>query len=294
MQKKGAVREFIKWATLYLDKKGVDNSRVEAELIAEKIKGKRRIHFYLEQNLCFNEKEAALFKKEIKRRGRRVPLAYITGEQYFMEYRFVVVPGVYIPRPETEILVEEACRIFEAKRNPLSPLKIIDIGTGTGNIAISIAKRLKNCHIYAVDISDRALKIAKINAQLTDTSHQIEFFLGDLFPPQKEENLKGKIDLIVSNPPYVDTNKIKTLLPEVRKEPIFAIDGGEDGLSFYKRIIPQSYLWLKKGGWLALEIGYDQADKVAGIVKENKQYFCAPCLIYDLDNNPRVITVQRK
>jgi len=287
------IRELINWATCYLEKKGVDSPRLNAELIAGKIKGRPRIYFYLEPDLSFSEEEMGLFKKEIRRRGRRVPLAYITGEQYFMEYRFLISPGVYIPRPETEILVEEACKILEEQRK-FTPLIVVDIGTGSGNIAISIAKKIKTARIYAVDISPLALRIAQINAQLNKTHQGIDFLLGDLFSPLEKKNLMNKVDLIVSNPPYVDSRQMRSLPPEVKKEPVVALDGGKDGLSFYKRIIPESSLWLKKGGWLVLEIGYNQAKEVIQIITEEGGHLNSPRVIYDLDGNSRLIIARRK
>lgn len=271
----------------------MDSPRLNAELIAEKIAGKPRIYLYLEPHLSFSEEEVALFKRKIRRRGERIPLAYIIGEQYFMGYRFFISPGVYIPRPETEILVEEACKILQQQRKFTSSLTVVDIGTGSGNIAISIAKKIENARIYAVDISPLALRIAQINARFNKTARRIDFLLGDLFSPLKK-NLRGKVDLIVSNPPYVDRKKMSSLPPEVKKEPLVALDGGKEGLSFYKRIIPQSSLWLKKGGWLMLEIGYNQSKEVIRIVTREGRCLNSPRIIHDLDGNPRIIIAGRK
>lgn len=289
-KKRKKIKELLNWAIPYLKKKGVDDPRLNAELIAEKITGKPRISFYIEPDFLLEDEDLAKFEREIKRRGRRVPVEYIIGEKYFMDCKLIVSPGVYIPRPETEILVEEALKILEKLKYPL--LKVVDLGTGTGNIAISIAKRVQKVKIYAIDLSLKAIKIAKMNAQLNRVEEKIDFLMGDLFFPLQKKNLKDKIDLIVSNPPYVDRKKLKDLPPEVKKEPDFALDGGPEGLSFYKRIISESPIWLKNGGWLLLEIGYNQDKKVAQLLQQEKRLnLCR--IVKDFNGNPRVIIVQK-
>lgn len=286
------IRDLINWATHYLENKKVDSPRLTAELIAEKITGKNRIHLYIDPQIPLEKEKVFLFKKEIRRRGRRVPLTYITGEQDFMGYRFLILPGVYIPRPETEIVVEKCIDILKGIENHFSYLTVVDIGTGSGNIAISIAKNIKSACIYAIDISSLAIKVARCNAQNNRVSSQIEFLLGDLFSPLESRNLKNKVDLIVSNPPYVERKQMRFLPPEVKKEPDFALDGGEDGLDFYRRIIPESSKWLRKKGGLVLEIGYNQAEEVKKIIEENS--FDPPHIINDLNGYPRVVIAYRR
>ncbi len=294
-KKSKKIIDLIKWATFYLKKRGVDTPRLTAELLAEKITGKSRLALYLNPNFCLTGKELEEFEKKVRERGRRIPLAYLVGESYFMGYKFLTPPGVYIPRPETEILVEEAlASIKRLKSSYCETLRVVDVGTGSGNIAISLAKEVENATFYATDVSSFALKVAKENARLNKVAHRIHFLLGDLFSPLKGKNLEEKIDLVVSNPPYIETGRIRFLPPEVRKEPRFALEGGKDGLYFYRKIIPEALLWLKSGGYLLLEIGYDQALKVKKIIMEKEKYWNNFKIIPDLDKNPRVIVARKK
>jgi len=291
-KKKKKIKEILNWAVSYLKERGVDSPRINAELIAEKIIGRSRISLYLEPDFLVEDEVLAKFEKEIKRRGRRVPVEYIVGEKHFMDLKLIVSPGVYIPRPETEILVEEALRILKKLKSPASILRVVDLGTGTGNIAISIAKKFQAIKIYTIDLSFKAIKVAKMNARLNRVEKKIDFLVGDLFSPLQGKKLEGKIDLIVSNPPYVDRKKLKELPPEVKKEPDFALNGGPGGLSFYKRIIPGSLIWLKNGGWLLLEIGYDQDKKVTQLLQSEKRLSLCR-IVKDFNGNPRAIIVQK-
>ncbi|RLE13728.1 peptide chain release factor N(5)-glutamine methyltransferase [Candidatus Aerophobetes bacterium] len=287
------VRTLIKWATCYLKSKKIDSPRLTAELIAEKIIGRKRVWFYIGSEISVDKKKASLFKREIRRRARGVPLAYITGEQQFMGYKFFIPPGVYIPRADTEVVVEKCIEILNRIANHHSPI-VIDLGTGSGSIAVSIAKKIKNAFVYAIDISSLAIKVAKYNAKSNKVQKRIEFLLGDLFLPLEFKNLENRVDLIVSNPPYIERKQMRFLPPEVKKEPDFALNGGKEGLNFYKRIIPESLKWLKKGGNLVLEIGYNQADKVKKIVETKKNLFTPVQIINDLNGNPRVVVTSKK
>ena len=289
-----SIRELIKWGKEYLSSKRISSPQVVVELIAENITGKSRPYLYLGDDVYLDEKKKALFEKNIRRCARKVPLAYVICEQYFMGYRFFIRPGVFIPRPQTEILVEKSLQFLQ-KLNKTHPEKIIvvDIGTGCGNIAVTIAKEIKNAFIYAVDISSLALEVAKYNARYHRVSSQIKFLAGDLFSPLSNIPIQGKIDLIVSNPPYVEREKMRYLPEEVKKEPDFALDGGKEGLSFYQRIIPASTRWLRGKGVLMLEIGYNQAEKVLNMIRREKEFANSPCLFYDLEGNARVISVAK-
>ena len=285
----------MKWASNYLTLKKVKNPYLVAEIIAEYTTRKQRINLYLEPNLYLTREKESLFKKNIRKCGRKIPLAYVTGEQYFMEHRFLIKPGVFIPRPETEVLMEKALQFLEGikKKNCQQPIIVTDIGTGSGNIAISIAKQIKNTFIYATDVSELALAVAKDNAQAHGVYQRINFLLGSLFSPLKDKKLEKKIDLVISNPPYVEKEQIRYLPKEVKKEPDFALDGGKNGLIFYEKIIPTSPQWLKKNGALMLEIGYNQSEKIKQIIHKLKEYQGSSQIFYDLANNPRVASVQK-
>ena len=219
------------------------------------------------------------------------PIQYITNDQEFMKMNFYVDQNVLIPQPDTEILVEEIIDICRKRRPRRSEnyqtYKILDLCTGSGAIGISIAKYIENSKITMSDISSKALKIAKKNAIKNHVEDKCELIQSDMF-----ENINDQFDIIVSNPPYIKTGVIKTLNKEVRNEPIIALDGGQDGLKFYKLIIEQAYQYLNKNGILALEIGYDQREEVVKLLKESGKYQN----IYskkDLADNNRIIVCNK-
>ncbi len=221
--------------------------------------------------------------KNVKRLILGEPLQYITGIQEFMKLNFLVTKDVLIPRPDTEILVEEVIRKAENISNPV----ILDLCTGSGAIAVSLAKYIKNVHICAVDISSKALEIAKKNAELNGVKNNIEFIESNLFDKIKER----KFDIIVSNPPYIETETIKTLSKDVQSEPKIALDGGKDGLDFYRKIADSGSKYLNRQGYICLEIGYNQRIAVRQILENKKRYVNINC-IKDLCGNDRVITAQ--
>jgi len=205
------------------------------------------------------------------------PVQYVMGKAEFCGLDFTVNENVLIPRPETEILVdtvvEMISRSLDIARDgepaelltglPVCQLKILDIGTGCGNIAISLIKKIPDCKIIASDISTEALEVAKINARRHGVYDRIEFVESDLF-----DKIEGRFDIIISNPPYVARSEFETLQKEILMEPRVAIDGGEDGLNFYRKIIPGALRHLKPGGVLVMEIGYGQRRDVSKIIEE--------------------------
>ncbi|MBU4342649.1 MAG: peptide chain release factor N(5)-glutamine methyltransferase [Candidatus Omnitrophica bacterium] len=221
----------------------------------------------------------------------RQPIQYITGREKFAGMNFTVNEDVFIPRPETEILVSSALQFARnEKRTTNNELKILDLCTGCGNIAIGIARSLPGAEIVAIDISEKALDIAKTNAMAHRVSEKIRFYKGDLFgglPRSKHQhsntdgnsfewglpfNIEHKFDIIVSNPPYVKTNDIAFLQEEVRHEPKIALDGGADGLNFYRRIEEQAHGYMEKDGLLLIEMGFDQAEEVESIFSSSGLY----------------------
>jgi len=193
-----------------------------------------------------------------------MPIQYITNNQEFMKLNFYVDKNVLIPQPDTEILVEEVIEISKK----INSKKILDLCTGSGAIGVSLAKYLPNCEITAVDISKKALQIAKKNAIINEVEKQITFISSDLF-----SNLESqKFDIIVSNPPYIKRNDIENLEEQVKKEPLIALDGGEDGLDFYKKIIKEAHKYLVSEGYLCLEIGYNQKDEVIKLIEKEETF----------------------
>lgn len=228
-----------------------------------------------------SDKEYNIFINLVNKRIEGTPLQYILGEQYFMGLRFVVNSNVLIPRADTEILVYKVLEL--AKK--LDNVKIFDLCTGSGCIAISLAKELSNSKVFASDISKDALNIAKENSKINETN--IEFFESNLF-----ENIpKQEFDIIVSNPPYINKADMELLKNDVLNEPHLALYGGTDGLDFYKEISKSAINYLKNGGFLAFEIGYNQAQYVFDILKSLNYKNIE--IIKDYSNNDRVIIAQK-
>lgn len=226
-----------------------------------------------------SKKQETIYKQYIKNLLEGEPIQYILGKQEFMGIEFAVNKDVLIPQPDTEILVEEVIKLLKQYKKP----KILDLCTGSGAIAISISEKVSEAQIYASDISEKALAIARIN----DRSKKIKFILSDLF-----NNIEDKFDIIVSNPPYIKTHEIEKLSKEVQNEPILALDGGIDGLEFYRKIIGQASKYIKKNGYLCLEIGEKQKKQVKDIINNEKKY--ADIKEYkDLNKNDRVIICKK-
>ncbi|MDO8535519.1 MAG: peptide chain release factor N(5)-glutamine methyltransferase [Candidatus Omnitrophota bacterium] len=195
------------------------------------------------------------------------PLQYIIGKEKFFGLDFVVNEHVLIPRPETEVLVETALNIVNAIDGAQYPIRILDLCTGSGNIAISLTKNAGNCKIVASDISEKALEVARLNARLNGVPDDISFMKSDIF-----EDISGEFDLIVSNPPYVAQYEFETLQKEVLKEPLLALDGGIDGLDFYRIIFNEAPRNLAHGGYCAVEIGFGQLSAIKDIIEKTNEF----------------------
>lgn len=287
-EKVWSIKESLKWGIQWLKRRKIENPQANAELIMGKILNRDRLSLYLNFNDFLSPLQIDKFQESIKKRARGIPLSYIIKEKYFMGLKFQVDFGVYIPRPETELLVERVLDIIDSLKPREDTLTLVDVGTGCGNIAVSLAKNLKKVKIYGIDISSPALEVAKKNVRLHQVEKQVELLLGDIFFPLNKFNLKEKIDGIISNPPYVSSQEIDFLPQEVKKEPRIALDGGENGLEFFERIIPESLLWLKRRGFLIMEIGYNQEDEVKGLILSQKNMEFLR-IIPDYQGNPRVV-----
>ncbi len=203
----------------------------------------------------------------IKTIGPYKPIQYIIGRTGFCGLDFVVNEDVLIPRPETELLVEAVTELAHNSQLLTPNLRILDLGTGSGNIAIALTKSIADCKIIASDISDKALAVARENAEFNSVYGKIEFIESDLF-----ERLEGQFDIIVSNPPYIARHEFETLQKEVLEEPRIAIDGGEDGLDFYRRIVKGAARYLKRGGFIIFEIGFGQRNLIAEIIEAREDF----------------------
>lgn len=277
---KNSVFEVLKAASQRLSAAHIDNPRLDAEILLAHVLNCRRLTLYVDSDKKLPLDTVFRFNQLINQRLEGVPVAYLTNSKDFMGLSFAVNQNVLIPRPETEILTE---LVGEYLRGLNCEVTFADLGTGSGAIAISILKFVKSARASAVDISSEALEVAKFNANKFHVEDRIELLQGDLF-----ESLQGKIfNAIVSNPPYIPTADLETLQAEVKKEPRLALDGGQDGLSFYRRIISSAPRFLADGGLLAVEIGINQASAVKTLMEASN--FVSVEVFKDLAGLERVI-----
>ena len=274
------IKEVMRKGMIKLKTNGIQEPNLKSRLLMQYILNRPREYLLVHDDKQLTLRQEVNYFKAIKKLLDGVPLQHITHRQEFMKLMFYVDENVLIPRPDTEILVEEVIKI--AKK--INAKKILDLCTGSGAIAISLAKYIEGSQITATDISRKALSIAKLNAVNNNVEDKITFVSSDLFQNIPEE----KYDIIVSNPPYIKRNVIQKLDKEVRKEPIIALDGGDDGLKFYKKIIDNAYEYLKYKGYLCFEIGYDQKDEVTKLI-ENEGKYIDTYSKKDLYDNDRIV-----
>ena len=274
-------------ATDFLTQNGIDEARLDAEVLLAHVLRMRRLYLYVHLDLNLVEEDINIYKNLLHRRAAHVPVAQLIGSKEFMGLDFNITPDVLIPRPETEIMVQMSIEILGPTKTPLT---VADIGTGSGAIAVSMLHYLDNVTVDATDISKPALAVAKSNAEKLSVANRLKLFEGDLTKP-----LAGRTyDAILSNPPYIPTDVIDELQPEVsRYEPRLALDGGKDGLKYYRRIIDGAVPLLKPDGFLALEVGVDQSEPVRKMLESNGQ-FDPINVIWDLIGIERIILAYKK
>lgn len=264
----------------------VEDSFLKSRILLMNILNVSKEYLLIHDNDEFPEEKLEELKDKLSRLKNNEPIQYIINKQEFFGCDFYVDENVLIPQPDTEILVEEAINISTKMQEMCKTnIKILDLCTGSGAIAVSLAKNIKEAYVIASDISKNALEIAKKNSILNNV--EIKFIHSDLY-----ENIKEKFNMIVSNPPYIRTKVIESLSEEVQKEPHIALDGGEDGLKFYRKIIEESKGLLEENGYLLLEIGFDQRKDVIELLEKNNYkniYFKK-----DLGNNDRIVVAQIK
>ena len=250
------LRSALAWGEEVLNKVNIADARNDAWLLLTKVTNMDRTYYYMHMDEELSEEHNSEYESLISKRAEHVPLQYITGEQEFMGLNFKVTPSVLIPRQDTEILVIEALKVIRAG------MRVMDMCTGSGCILISILKNCLSAKGVGYDISKQAINIAKENAKLNGVA--AEFERSDLF-----EMVEGTFDVIVSNPPYIPTEVITTLMPEVRDfEPMNALDGMEDGLYFYRKIVSECRQYLNSNGKILFEIGHDQGEAVSALLIE--------------------------
>ncbi|MBN1299666.1 MAG: peptide chain release factor N(5)-glutamine methyltransferase [Melioribacteraceae bacterium] len=259
------VLDAIKLSTEYLEKKGVESPRINSELLLAYILKCKRLDLYLSFDRPLQDDEISLYRDYISRRGKREPLQYITGEVEFYGIRLMVNRNVLVPRQETEILVEHIINDYKDREG----INILEIGTGSGNIAIALAMNLPRASVTTVDISLEALNVAKNNAGYNHVEDRISFIQGDILSAEFNTGIIN-YDLIVSNPPYVSCGEMPLLQREITEyEPEIALSDYSDGLSFYRTISEFAGHKLVKGGRIYFEAGIGQYKKVQEILKEN-------------------------
>lgn len=275
------IKQAITKGMIMLKSNNVESPKLKARLLLQYVLDKPRQYIIVYDNKEIDKQQQWQYFVNIEKLTKGVPLQHITHRQEFMKMDFFVDENVLIPRPDTEILVEEVIKIAQKYNSP----RILDLCTGSGAIAISLKKFVPNADITAVDISEKALEIAQKNAEKLEA--KINFVKSNLF--DKLDN--KKFDIIVSNPPYIRKDEIKKLSEEVQKEPKIALDGGEDGLDFYRIITEQAINYLKTGSFLCFEIGYNQKNDVIKIIEDEQNYKNTYCK-KDLYGNDRIIITQ--
>lgn len=281
--------DLIKWAEGELMRSNIASARYDAEMIFMDTFRNDREEIYLTRPFIPAEKRLRDFRNHIGMRSSRYPLQYILKKADFMGLVFRLEESVFIPRPDTERLIEKLAEYV--KNREMKNANVLEIGTGCGNIAISLTKNITGCKIMASDISDKALEIAIENARYHGVEGEIEFVKSDLF-----ENISpacyNYFDIIVSNPPYIRKKDIRALQPEVLFEDEKALDGGEDGIRFFRKILGDGLKYLKEDGFFAFEISYDQADDIKKIVN-NYERLTAPIFNKDYNGYDRVAIIPR-
>lgn len=280
------INELLIYGRKYLLDTQIDEIPLKIRLLAESILKMNKYELVINHLQDVSNDDFERFKKGLEKIKNNTPIQYITNNQEFMKLNFYVDENVLIPQPDTEILVENVIKYCSV--NNSKEFRILDLCTGSGAIAVSLAKYIPNCKIVASDISSKALQVAKLNTERNQVIDKVEFVESDMF-----ENIKtNDFDIIVSNPPYIEKAVIDTLSPEVQKEPHLALDGGDDGLDFYRIIINQSPNFLKINGKVFLEIGYNQKNSIFELIQKNAS-FATPICIKDLGLNDRVVISEK-
>jgi release factor glutamine methyltransferase len=297
-----SLHQILSHATAVLTTNGVPNPHLDAEVLLARVLGLTRASLYARLQDVIPEADVQRCHQLLRRRQQREPLQYITGVQEFWSLEFKVTPDVLIPRPETELIIEIALQLLsqhsgvsrqeENQKSKInsSAIRILDVGTGSGCIAIALAKELPEAEVWATDVSSVSLTVAQENSQRHGVADHVHFLQGDLFVPLHSLDLT--FDLIVSNPPYIADNDIPTLQPEVSNwEPRGALAGGHDGLDFYRRLLGEGPQYLHSGGWLVMEIGHGQRSEVLRLAQQQPT-LAAACDL-DYEGRERVVRAQK-
>ena len=282
-------RRLLEWTTGFLEQHGSESPRLEAELLLAEAVGCQRIELYTSFESVPADGKRDLFRELVRQRAAGTPVAYLLGRREFYSLEFHVTRDVLVPRPETEFLVVRALDLLKSHCGDRSP-QVADIGTGSGNIAVSIAKHAPRAQVVAVDISSVALAVAADNVRRHKLEEQIQLIESELFDAVEQT---AQFDLIVSNPPYITTAELAELPPEVADhEPRLALDGGPQGVSVIEQLIPQAAERLVVGGHLLLEVSPTTVERVAALIEADGRFERLPT-VQDLSGLPRVVGARR-
>lgn len=281
------VRDALDWTAEYFERNGVENPRRSAEWLLSEASGLSRVELYAHFDRLLSDDERGAFRASIGRRAAGEPLQYVTGEMPFRHVVLRVRPGVFIPRPETEVLVDEVLSSLDGVADPV----VVDLCTGSGAIGVSVAHERPDARVYATEIVPEAAEVARENAERCGVADRVTVLTGDLFGPLPED-LRGSVHAVASNPPYVPTSDLDSLPVEVgRFEPRVALDGGPDGLDTVRRIVAEAQSWLLPGGALVIETDTSTA-KTA--VNEMAAWYEGTKTVRDLTGRDRVATGHRR
>ena len=273
------IKEAIKYGSDLLKENKIEDYSIKVKILISFITGIKKDILINYEDVEILDNKLEIYIYNLNKIIEGVPIQYITKKQEFMGLDFFVDENVLIPQPDTEILVEEVLKISKLYNKKIN---ILDLCTGSGAIAVTLAKYLRDVNIIATDISENAIEIAEKNAIKNNAENKIKFVVSDMF-----KNIENKFDIIVSNPPYIETKEIEKLSKEVKNEPIIALDGGNDGIKYYKIIADNYNKFLNIGGYLLLEIGYNQGESVSKLFKNSE-------IKKDLSGNNRVILVKKE
>ncbi|GAB4282432.1 MAG: peptide chain release factor N(5)-glutamine methyltransferase [Coriobacteriia bacterium] len=284
------VRDALEWTAGFLESKGDESPRVAAQWLLSAATGLTRVELYAYHDRPLSPDERARYRELVARRAEGMPLQYVTGEMPFRHLVIHVEPGVFIPRPETEVLVDEALAAVDALAEKTTPL-VIDLCTGSGCVAVSVAHEREHAHVHATDVSAAAVGAARRNALHAGVENRVQVVHGDLFEPLPRD-LAGHVDVIVSNPPYIPSADLPDLPAEVLGfEPRTALDGGADGLSVARRIWGEGARWLRPGGTLALEL---DAGRVRDAAREIGDAYTDVRVREDLTGRDRILVARKR
>ena len=270
-QKTWTIGRLLKVTSEYLKQKGIEGSRLSAEVLLAYLLNLTRIQLYLEFDRPLDEDEVSGYRALIKRRLNREPLQYITGVQEFWSLDFSVGPQVLVPRPESEVLVEGALSLLARGVVPHGEQpRVLDLCTGSGALAVALAGEVRNGLFWASDVEEGALHFAKSNASRHGVEKRVQFLIGDLWGPVRDRGLV--FDLILSNPPYIRSDAVETLCPEVAYEPRSALDGGEDGMFYIRKILLEGPAYLDPGGWILVEMDPEQTAEALRLMEQTGLY----------------------